>query len=190
MESDGVIVSRVIAGDHEVYGQLVSRYAGAVEAKVLVYVQKRSMVKQLANDIFAKGFLRLKTLRDSEKFRPWIFRMAEREVVDYQRKCIRDRQLSEGLSKVKHYLSRVNVPSGAAPELLEQKERLERLSRAILELKPKDREIIGLRYFEGRSTREISEKLKTPDGTIRCQIHRCHLKLYQLMRGHDYVEKT
>lgn len=189
MESDGVIIARVIAGEHDDYGQLVRRYVSAVETKVSRYVQKRAVVKQLANDVFAKGFLKLKTLRDSEKFRFWIFRLAEREAIDYQRKCIRDRQMIDGLSKVSHYLSRVGVQSGAAPELLEQKERLERLSRAVLELKPQDQKIIELRYFKGKSTREIGEQLSRPDGTVRCQLHRCHLKLYQLMMGHDYVEK-
>ena len=70
---------------------------------------------------------------------------------------------------------------------MEQKERLEQLSRAILELKPQDREIIELRYFEARSSREIGQELGRSDGTVRCQLHRCHLKLYRLMREYEYV---
>ena len=151
METDGIIVARVIAGDHNVYGQLVMRYLSAVEKRVMRYVQKHSLVKQLANDAFAKGFVKLATLRDKEKFRPWIFRLADREVIDYQRRRNRDRRWVNSLVKVNHYLSSVNAATGAGPDILEQKERLQQLSRAILDLKPQDREIIELHYYEGRS---------------------------------------
>ena len=190
METDGVIIERVIAGEHDVYGKLVQRYGSAVETRVRKYVRKRSIAKQLANDVFTKGFLKLKTLRDNNCFRAWISRLADREAIDYQRKCNRDRRLVSGLAKVGHLLSQAEMNSRSGPELLEQKERLERLSRAILELKPQDQEIIELRYFAGKSTKEIGQELGRPDGTIRSQLHRCHLKLYQKMRGYDYVEKV
>ena len=107
------------------------RYTGAVETRVRRYVRRRSLVKQLANDAFAKGFLKLKTLRDREKFRPWIFRLADREVMDYQRTSHRDQRRVHHLAAAKRYLARMNVRHPSGPELMEQKERLEQLSRAI-----------------------------------------------------------
>lgn len=63
------------------------------------------------------------------------------------------------------------------------------LGEALQALKPKDRLLLHLFYYEQCSVREIAEFLHRKESTVRTQLTRARRQLAQIMKGEDYVSE-
>ena len=82
------------------------------------------------------------------------------------------------------------VPEGAEPpELLERKEHLNReIHRIVAELPAPYGEVLTLRYYSGRSSREIAAFLGRTEDAVRKQLSRgCALVAQRLQGLHGYT---
>ena len=62
-------------------------------------------------------------------------------------------------------------------EILDRRERRQRIARAIGELAPEHREVVVLRDVEEHSYEEIAQMLEVPVGTVRSRLHRARHEL-------------
>lgn len=67
--------------------------------------------------------------------------------------------------------------------LLERKETMKQLWRALAELGAKHREIILLRDFQGLSYQQVSEVLEIPMGTVMSRLHQARSRLREKIAG-------
>ena len=63
----------------------------------------------------------------------------------------------------------------------QERERREVLKRSLAQLNPRQRLALVLRYFQGMSSREISEVLQCSDGTVRNLLFRSMKKLREVL---------
>ena len=56
---------------------------------------------------------------------------------------------------------------------------------AVFKLKPKYQTVIALRYFEGKSLKEISAITGRREGTVRSQMHRAIEQLEKILARHN-----
>ncbi len=89
----------------------------------------------------------------------WLFRIAHNMVVDYLRKK----------TKVKSVpIDTVTLPAGDDPvKLAEQSLEMARVTKAMEQLTPEQRQVVGLRFFGGLSSKEVGEVLRKSDGAVR-----------------------
>lgn len=159
---DAEIVRRVRNGDIESYRILVERHWCGVLAVLRQRLGNSPDVDDLLQETFFKAYERLHQLRQPEKFRLWLLRIATKLCADLKR---RRRELVPGEENLRVLLE--NRPSA------DQKESSGgEIYDAVEALPSKYREVVMLRFLGGMSCKEIAEYLDEPAGTVRNRLFR------------------
>ena len=166
---DAELVSRCLAGDEQAWNELVERYGRYVHAIVTrAYGLRGVDAEDTFQEVFARVFERLRTLRDPDALRPWIAQTTRRCCVD-----------------------RIRARSGetlvAEPDETAADDVLGRIDEALdvrdgLAALPADcAEILDRFFCRDESYRAIGEQLDLPAGTIASRISRCLAKLREIL---------
>ena len=170
--TDAELVSRCRGGEEAAWGELVERFSGYIYG---ILNRGFRMAEHEAEDVFQEVFARLyeklDTLRDDASVRFWIGQTTRRLAIDRYRESSRE------------------SPSVAAdlPEQAEIDAHLERLDAALdvrreLAALPENcRDILTHFFIRDESYATIAEILEVPPGTIASRISRCLSKLRKQM---------
>lgn len=162
--SDAELVARCRAGDQQAWEALVDRYARYVHAIVVrVYRLESHEAEDVFQEVFARVFERLETLRDGAALRPWIAQTARNCAVDALRRAGREVPVEE-------------IPEGGDDGLARLDEALT-VHAALDELSPECHEILDRFFCRDESYRTIGSELDLPSGTIASRIARCLARL-------------
>jgi RNA polymerase sigma factor (sigma-70 family) len=158
--SDAELVARCRAGDQSAWEALVDRYARYVHAIVTrVYRLDPHDAEDAFQEVFARIFERLDTLRDVDALRPWIAQTARNCAVDTLRRSGREVPVDD-------------IPEGADDGLARLDEALT-VHAALDRLSPECHEILDRFFCRDESYRTIGAELELPAGTIASRIARC-----------------
>jgi RNA polymerase sigma-70 factor (ECF subfamily) len=125
-------------------------------------LRQRQDAEEVAQEAFAKAYSRFQQLRDRNSFRAWLVRMTWRLAIDRWRSN-RRRLAREGAAETE-------VSAVSAEGLAIERERAQRLWRAIDELPEKLREAIVLSAIQGHDVREVATLLELPEGTVKSRL--------------------
>jgi RNA polymerase sigma-70 factor (ECF subfamily) len=143
-----------------IIGSLYEQYYDRIVRYIFVRVNNQSEAENLAGDVFLRVLQSLNSYRGhKEQMQVWLFRIAHNLVVDYLRKISKRRDIS---------IDKVGIPDKLNIEdVLEAKLEVNRLTKALKQLTPAQREVIGLRFFAGLSSGEVSKILGKSNGAVR-----------------------
>jgi RNA polymerase sigma factor (sigma-70 family) len=172
--SDARLVSRCRSGDDEAWRELVDRFSRYVYA---IAIQGFRMPEHDAEDVFqevfARVYERLDSLREDEAFRPWIGQLTRRVCIDRLRSGTREQPAEEELAEV------------ADEDVLEQLEEAFDVHDALAGLPEHCQEILDRFFARDESYRAIGEALELPAGTIASRISRCLVRLRDVYEGRN-----
>ena len=165
--SDARLVARCRDGDEEAWTTLVERFSRYVYA---IAVQGFRLPEHDAEDVFqevfARVFERLDTLREDEAVRPWIAQLTRRLCIDRLRSGSREAPAATD-----------ELPETPAEDVLAQLEEAFDVHDALADLPEQCREILDRFFAKDESYRAIGDALELPAGTIASRISRCLDKL-------------
>jgi RNA polymerase sigma factor (sigma-70 family) len=165
---DAELVSRCRAGDEAAWAELVDRYARYVHAIVArVYRLEPRDAEDAFQEVFARVFERLGTLRDADALRPWIAQLARNCAVDALRRSGRETPVDEVPEEVDDALGRLDDALT--------------VHAALDELSPECHEILDRFFCRDESYRTIGDELELPAGTIASRIARCLARLRDVL---------
>ncbi len=167
--ADSAIVRRVLRGRREDFGVLVQRHLSAVQAVALAYVGPSPDADDIAQEAFAKALEKLDTLRDFDKFRPWLLSIVRRLCLDAKR--AQSIEVPTDLSSLENETA---VSADQGREELRQV-----LLSRIYALEPNAREVLLLHYYAGFSTREIADELDVEQEAVKKRLQRAREALSQ-----------
>jgi RNA polymerase sigma-70 factor, ECF subfamily len=130
-----------------------------------------------AQDAFIKCWRTRESLAEVRNLRAWIFRVALNTAKDLQRSAWRRR--SRPLTSATPHGETTEV---SPPQALEEKEDLERLQTALLELRDEEQAIFLLRQNGDLSYEEIAELRRCPVGTVKTQMRSALQKLRRVLQ--------
>jgi RNA polymerase sigma factor (sigma-70 family) len=84
-ETDAALVLQARDGDAQSLELLHDRYRDAVSRLIRAETRQPADVDDLVHETFTSAWTRLGGLRDPERFRPWLFQIARRVVIDHAR---------------------------------------------------------------------------------------------------------
>ena len=94
---DGPLVARCRAGDQDAWCELVERFSRYVYAiATQAYRLREHDAEDVFQEVFARTYERLETLRDDEAIRPWIGQLTRRLCIDRRRTSSRE-QLTDAV---------------------------------------------------------------------------------------------
>jgi RNA polymerase sigma-70 factor (ECF subfamily) len=143
----------VLSGLYEEYFDKIARYA-------YVRIGVKADAEDIAGEVFLRALESIKSYRErGVPIQAWLFRIAHNLVVDNLRKK----------QKIKTVpIEDVQIESGANPAMAaERRIELERVIKAMGKLSQIQKEVLGLRFFGGLTSRETGQVLKKSDGAIR-----------------------
>jgi RNA polymerase sigma-70 factor (ECF subfamily) len=170
-------VLRARSGDASAFGDLYRHYRPLVEGLVRAEWRGADDVADLVQEIFERAWGQLDGLRDPERFRPWLFQIARRIVIDHARRDGRRPREQHGDGAIDDCQD-----LGPAPvEVAEGVELLERLGVAMAHLSPRDAEVIRLTALDGLDTVELAAAIDVAPGTAKVVLHRARRRLRDLV---------
>ena len=156
---DRDLVLKARRGNVDAYNVLISRWERRVFHYLLRLVRSREDAEDLNQDVFLKGYQRLKDLDDPGRFAPWIFRIAHNEAFSLLRK--RKPEVEPVLDPaVRDTVPRL-YPVDAALAV----------EAALARLPDEQREAVVLKVYEGFKFHEMAEILNCPESTIKSRLY-------------------
>jgi RNA polymerase sigma-70 factor, ECF subfamily len=143
----------------------------------LMYVLgNRDDAQDAAQEAFLKCWRTRAGLPDVQNLRAWIFRVGLNAAKDFQRSAWHRR--SRPLVAEEIMLADRATPAG---QTLEDQEDLSRLRRAIVGLRPEEKEVFLLRQNGGLTYEQIAEIRRSPVGTVKTQMRAALQKLRKVL---------
>ena len=133
-------------------------------------LRSREDAEDVSQEALIRAMERFDSLRDRNRFRAWLVRMAWRLAIDRRRSDWRR------AGRDTHIISPVTVDADAERELIER-ERAAHLQAAVEQLPDKLRTPFVLGNVEGRSFDEIAALLQVPPGTVKSRAFQARKRL-------------
>lgn len=174
--SDSVLVDLIVKeGRIELKNVIYKRYSQKVYFRCLSIVHDSEMAKDLTQDVLLKVFSNLSQFKGKSTFNMWVRAITFNYCIDYLRK--RKRMYFEEYQEEKLENMTTEDNTIAAKQLLE--ERSEILKTLICDLKVKDQAVIKMRYYEGRSIKEISDAIGSGVSATKMRLKRAKERLIE-----------
>jgi RNA polymerase sigma-70 factor (ECF subfamily) len=158
----------------------MGRLAELVWERLYPFVFRMTLDRDATEDVIQETLLtmlrRLDSLRDCQRFWPWIYRIAWNRVQDR----LRDRRLQSlheaALLRRAHGEGRLSADHDPLDAQV-RAETLERVSAAVARLNHRQRDILQLRCYEDLPYTEIAARTRTSPDKVRVRFHRAKKSL-------------
>lgn len=161
-------------GSEEAFAEIVRRHLDLIHSAALRQVRAPQLAEEVAQSAFAKLAQHAGQLKPETVVTAWLYQVTRHEAVDVIRREAR-RQLREQVATEMQAMNATDDWSRVEPLLDE----------AMQALEEGDRAAVLLRYFEGKSFREVGRALGTSDDTAQKRVSRAveRLRAFFTERG-------
>ncbi|HCO93470.1 MAG TPA: hypothetical protein DIU00_05885 [Phycisphaerales bacterium] len=152
----------------------MGRLAVIVRERLQPFVLRTTLDHDLTEDVLQETLLtmvrQIMSLRQSDRFWPWVFRIAWSRLQDNFRSRRQQSSGRDSLVQNRAYQTQEDCDSLLDASI--HTERLRLLSEEIEQLSSQHKDILNLRYYEQMPYTEIAEMKHTTPQKIRAQFHR------------------
>ena len=186
IEADKSLVERAQLGDRAAFEELVRRCSRLVYARLYLEVGDSHHAEDLLQETLLTAFRTISQLTQTEKFRPWLLRIAQNAAIDAARKNNRKKRTPEfDELKLRQDALIVLRPDEEA-ENTEMKQKV----LAILRTLPEEYRLpLTLRFLVGADYELIQAQMGLTNGSLRGLLHRGVAKLREQLQkelGDDF----
>lgn len=153
---EAFLVSLARGGDRYAFAEIVRRRQSSIRNLMRRFCNDRSLADDLAQQVFLKVWLNIRSLKKLEAFGGWLRKVA----VSVWLHHLRRRDALRGASELSGDERASRETTGVALDL----------DRALATLPEPERLCVVLSYNEGMSHREIAETTDLPLGTVKSHI--------------------
>lgn len=171
--SDIELIQRTLDGDQFAFGFLVDKYKAAVHALAYRKLGDFHHAEEITQDTFLKAYQKLSTLRDPRRFSGWLYVIAARLCLSWQRK---ERLRTHAIDNVETS----DTNSMALAKYADQRIR-EDVRDTLENLPESERTVLTLHYFAGMTCEEIGRFMGTSRSAILNRLYRARRHLKQEM---------
>ncbi len=166
--SDEQLAELVQKGDEEKFGLLMERFEKKLFRYGRKFLSNQDNIEDVVQEVFIKTYQNIKSFDITQKFSPWIYRIAHNTYINALKKNSRNPlYFFDFDTLVAHPV--YDDPSVKEKEQIELKKIIE---TGLDTLSPGYREIIILYYLENLSYKEIADILHIPIGTVGIRLMR------------------
>jgi RNA polymerase sigma-70 factor, ECF subfamily len=169
-DSDAALVARMARGDRPALSALYTRHAPRLLALVVQILRHRADAEDVLHEVFLEAWQKAASYAEERgTVSAWLSLRARSRAIDRRRSAPRTRTVS---------LEAVGLDGPIDPAL--DPARIQdhrRLGQAFAVMSADEQQVLVLGYFEGLSSSEIAEQLKTPIGTVKSRTRSALSKL-------------
>ena len=181
---EAALIKKIKSGDMEAFSNLVLQY----EKRAFNFAYRILKDAHLAEDATQEAFLRvyykIDTFVGNSSFSTWFYTILNNICLDVLRKKSRQSEtltISQTSSDDEEYELQIEDKSAGPHEVLQKKDAVALLEKAIDLLSYEHRSVIILRDIEGREYEEIAKILNISLGTVKSRLSRARLSLRKIL---------
>lgn len=178
-DHDRVLIERILAGDRDLYRELIDRYAPMIFHLLRSYIREEHAVQDLAQEVFIKAYDNLPSFGFQSKFSSWIYRIAVNQCKDYL-KNIRRKNITLS-SFDSESLDALFEDQATQLNELVNTEIHDKLKTAIDLLPEAYRNALLLKYMNDMTYKAMSEELGDSVESLKVRVHRARNELKSIM---------
>jgi RNA polymerase sigma-70 factor (ECF subfamily) len=162
-------IDAVLSGDGEAYARIVARHQEMIAGRMWRFTRDKRQLEELVADVFVEAYTSLANYRGEGEFSHWLSVIATR--VGYRFWKRRDRL------RIETPLENWDGPVPPSDDPLEAAEAGETLHALLDKLPARDRLVLTLMYWEGKSVTQVSAETGWSESMVKVQAHRARKKL-------------
>ena len=175
-ESDAEAVGRVLAGETEAFGYLVTRYRAAFARYATAVCGDPDLAADAMQEAFIRAFDGLGRCRQPERFGAWFFTILTNQCRNHRSRWGKHDAVDPAVAVE----TRVS-----ADDALLQGELREAIDQALDRLSADQREAFVLRHVDGRPYREMAELLAEREDVLRMRVHRAREQMRRFLEERE-----
>lgn len=179
--SDEDLARSAQGGDLDAFDEIVRRYQARLWSFLFKFCPHQSELEDLVQGAFIKAYNNIHKWRSSGSFKAWLMRVAVNTGYDYYRK--RKNEPISMAQRVENSLDLDllgNLASGAEEEESSHPN-ADLIEQILHELKPEDRLVVTLQYYEEFSLAEIAEQMGWSLSNAKVKSFRARKKLEKIL---------
>jgi RNA polymerase sigma-70 factor, ECF subfamily len=163
-DEDREIVRKVLAGDENAFGRIVTRWQGPLVTLAYRFSRDHGRAEDLAQDAFLRAYRTLASWREDSAFSTWLFALAL-NLFRSELRRIPPRSVSiDDVAELRDGRSETNE--------VDESDRDRALRAAVAALPAKYRDAMTLFYFHRSDVAITAKTLGIPEGTVKARLHR------------------
>ena len=184
-QNERALVRAAQRGDKEALQLLFRNNWAWLKGLVYSIVQNADDIDDILQDICVRVIKRIRSLRQPERFRPWLAILARRQALRYrQQKAQRQSMMNTELTDLKF-----DSESSQLLENIERKEQYQLILSAVNSLPEKYRQVFILEHINDLTYRQIAEILDVPVTTVQIRLVRARRMLYNWITEKNRVKE-
>lgn len=172
-------IQAALAGDGEAYARLIRRHQQRIARRMWRFTRDPQELESLVQDVFVEAYKSLGSFRGTGPLEHWLLRIATRAGYRYWKRRDRGRLIVP--------LGEWDPPAEEAPA---PSEAAERLHHMLEKLRPRDRLVLTLMYFEDLGVTDIARQTGWSETMVKVQAHRARTRLKSLLDKTASEEKN
>ncbi len=184
---EGTLVRRAQSGDETAFREIVERYQSKVFSIIHGIVRQRNDVEDIAQQVFAKVYLSLKSFDFRSSLITWIYKITVNECFDYLRKRkVRKLVYESDLSEDEVRRVENTEPGGNRPAPVDATlARRDYILKLLTRVSEEERMLLMLKEVEGYSVEELAARTGMNENTIKVKLFRARQKLVKAAQRLD-----
>ena len=182
MKTEAELIKRILDGEWRNFAVLVDKYEAKVYSYVFYLMGSKEDAEEIVQDTFVKAYRSLSQFRGEASFSTWLIRIAHFA-------CLTRFRLKTPV-KVGIEQADVSLQEAEATKALDRKDRKAILAKAMERLKPDERSVVTLFYYNEYSLNEITEVTELTLSNVKILLHRSRKKLLETLKRMGVQENT
>ncbi len=187
------IIAKAQKGDQKALNQLVSLWYKRIYNYILKYFGDHDTAVELAQQTFISMFRYIINLKDVDRFKPWLYRIATNLCYEESRKRKQHPTISLTIlddDQNNDHTHRIEAKNAFYnPEKRFSQLELEKiLLESMGELNHSERTVIIMKEYEGLKFTEIAEALDTSENTVKARLYRGLKKLRDILERNEITK--
>lgn len=171
--------------DHDWLNQIMTQYGEELTRVAYLYLKEWSLAEDAVQETFIKCFLKRTQFRGDSSQKTWIYTILTNTCKDFLKSAFYKKIILLGSTNLESYPSTETVENIAISH-----EREYFMSKCVLALPVKYREVIILFYYNSFTIKEISSMLRISEAAVRVRLNRGRGKLGNIFtQGGNVDEK-
>jgi RNA polymerase sigma-70 factor (ECF subfamily) len=171
------LIKAALHGDKNAFGEIVKRYRKMVARTVKGMLGDSVFAEDIGQEVFIKLYYSLPEFRGEAKLSTYIQKIAVNLTLNEIKR--RNRFFSMFSQKGNNEMYEVEI---AESDVEERRDASELVNKALALMDPKFRIVLALRMLQGYSTKETSEILDLPQGTVLSRLSRGQEQLRDILK--------
>jgi len=188
-EEEIELARKLIAGEADAFDRFVDHFHSKIFHYSWLMCGQREDAEEVAQEALLKVFQSFDQLREPERVRPWVFRIARNACLMKRRKSVfapaREFSLEELMPSKNRVDGRLTLQiadwSALPEDQLLRSELKQTVSDAIAQLPDSYRSVMLLRDVEELSTEDTANILEVSEEVVRTRLHRARLAVRRIL---------